>query len=273
MRYSAARRALVMLAAAAATLAGTAAVAAANDPLPDGTSLASFANASVPQWNFARTLNRDTCWPQAALTAGGGQASPAQRRSYPTAGQGGCVPAGTAFPTYTTVRQCTTSEIRVSYTLYFPKDGFAGSLLGLPLGHAHDFEQVVVVWTRSGGTWLRDRLLMSRHGEFVPAAWSQVLSWNAARTVTGVGLEHPRVFVGWAKHAMFNNAGGGSDLLSQYTDNEFRSATYTAWPGPIGSASQLEVPEGGSLSQQFDKHDWGSATSTPAVLARQLCEV
>ena len=255
-----------------ALLAALPAPASANTPVPGAATLAMLADAAAPHWNFARALDHDTCWPGAALTASGAQATPATLKGYPVTGQGGCANAGTGFPTYATAASCTGTEVRVAYTLYFPKDGFAGNVLGIAdLGHQHDFEQVVVVWTQSGGTWTRDRLLMSRHGNFISAAWASVRGWDAARTATGLGLDHPDVFVGWAKHAMFNSAGGLVDLVSQYTDEEFRSSAYSAWPGAFGSSTLLDVEPGGALAAQFDAADWGSATSTPSVIATTLC--
>jgi hypothetical protein len=260
--------------AALVLLTAFAAPANANTPSPSDATLAELADAGAPHWNFARALNHDTCWPGAALSGTGTQATPAVLQQYPVTGQGGCASAGTSFPTYATVKSCTSTEVRVSYTLYFPKDGFAGNVLGIAdLGHQHDFEQVVVVWTLSGGTWVRDRLLMSRHGNFIPSSWAAVHSWDAAHTATGLGLDHPDVFVGWAKHAMFNTAGGLVDLASQYTNNEYRSSTYGAWPGALGSSTLVDVEPGGALAAQFDADDWGSASSTPSVVATELCSL
>jgi hypothetical protein len=33
------------------------------------------------------------------------------------------------------------------------------------------------------------------------------------------------------------------------------------------------VSDGGALAQRFDQYDWGSATTTPAVIARRLCSL
>lgn len=241
--------------------AAVAPAASANTPVPDGSSLASFARASSPQWNFARANSHDACWPGAALDGTGAQARSAALKNWPVAGQGGCAARGSAFPQYRSVRQCSDDEIRVAFTLYFPKDGFTPSGV---FGHAHDFEHVVVVWRRDGGSWLRDRLLLSRHGDHAVQPWSGAESWDAGRTSAGLGRELPRIFVGWGKHAMFNHQGGLKDVVSQLTDNEYRHADYPA------TGTDVEVTA--DVAAAFDRFDWGAASSTPAVVARQLCD-
>lgn len=234
--------------------------AAANTPVPDGSALASFVAPSSPQWNFARANSHDACWPTAALDAAGGQTRSAGLKNWPVAGQGGCSPRGSAFPQYWSVRQCSVDEIRVAFTLYFPKDGFSPSGV---FGHGHDFENIIVVWRRGGDGWTRDRLLLSRHGKHVVQPWSTAESWDAGLTSAGLGRELPRIFVGWGKHAMFNHQGGLKDVASQLTDNEYRHADYPA------RGASVEVTD--ALAAAFDRHHWGSASSTPAVVARQLC--
>jgi hypothetical protein len=250
------------------TLAAGTAVALANTSVasPD---LAAIVDASVPQWNFARAVSHDACWPAAAVDSAGAQNPGATRKDWPVTGQGGCPSRYSAFPTYYSVKQCSSTEIRVVFNLYMPKDGFAGGLFSLEFGHTHDFEHVILVWTKdSSGTWLRDHLLLGRHGKHVYQAWDTAESWSADKQTAGLGLDHPRIFVGWAKHAMFNHQGGLTDLLSQFTDNEYRHADFPVWPTDL-----RQVTDDNAAAAQFDKYDWGSATSTPAVMSRQLCSV
>lgn len=246
---------------------GTAALA--NAGLPGTSSLASFVTASRPQWNFARANSHDSCWPEPAIDASGAQNAGATLTAYPVPGQGGCPSANSAFPTYYSVKQCTSAEVRVVYNVYLPKDGFSGSIVGEDLGHVHDWEHIIVVWTKgSDGAWYRDYLLLGRHGEHVYQDWDTAESWNAAQTSAGEGLEYPRIFVGWAKHAMFNHQGGLKDLISQYTDNEYRHADYPYWADTL-----VEVTDSNALAAVLDSFDWGSATSTPAVMSRALCAI
>jgi hypothetical protein len=149
----------------------------------------------------------------------------------------------------------------VSFTLYFPKDGFAPG----DLGHDHDFEYIALVWHKNGSDWYRDRLLMSRHGKNIPQTWDKAESWNAGLSSAGLGREHPRIFVGWAKHAMFNNQGGLKDVLSQFTDNEYRHADYRVYAEP----TLQRVSDADELG--FEHFDWGHASSNPTAVSRNLC--
>jgi hypothetical protein len=127
----------------------------------------------------------------------------------------------------------------------------------------------VVFWTRAAdGNWYRDHLLLGRHGKEIFQDWATAESWNAARTSAGLGLDDPRIFVGWAKHAMFNHQGGLSNLASHYTTNEFRNAAYPAWADWL-----VPVDDAGPLAQRFDAFTWGSASSTPPVMSRSLCSL
>ncbi len=235
--------------------------AQANNSLPQGTNLQTFVTASRPQWNFARTNNHDACWAADPL-ANGRQHAAGSVKAWPVAGQGGCPAKGSNFPTFYSVKRCTDTEVRVIFNIYFPKDGF------VPGGHPHDFEHVIMVWNKSNGNWSRSRLVLGRHGKHVNQAWSSAESWNSARNSAGVGREHPRIFVGWGKHAMFNHQGGLTDILSQSTNNEFRSAKYPFWANWL-----VETTDNNATAKLFDKYNWGSATSNPARMSRELCRI
>jgi len=254
------RRALFATALALAGVFAATPSASANEPVGDGSPLSTFIALSTPEWNFARANSNDPCWPATAIGADGSQHAPAGRNPWPDT-DSGCAPVRSPFTTYVSAKQCNADEIRVSFTLYFPKDGFSPGALG----HEHDFEYVALVWHRSDGTWTRDRLLMSRHGKNIPQTWAKAESWNADLSSAGLGREHPRIFIGWAKHAMFNNQAGLKDVLSQFTDNEYRHADYRVYAAPT-----LRVVDD-SLAQAFDRFDWGSASSDPATVSRSLC--
>ena len=258
------KRTWVVVAWIATVVAGAVAVAPAafaNSPVTDGQPLSEFIANSVPEWNFARANNNDTCWPATAIDGNGTQHEPLSRSPWPDT-DSGCAPANSPFTTYVSAKNCNDSEIRTSFTLYFPKDGFSPG----KLGHDHDFEYIVVVWRKNGGDWSRDRLLMSRHGKNIPLAWSDVESWNADLSNAGLGQEHPRIFVGWGKHAMFNNQAGLKDVVSQFTDNEYRHADYRVFP-----ADQVEVTDDNDVAKAFDGFSWGEASSNPAVVSRNMC--
>lgn len=251
------------------TLVAAAPAALAQTNLPAGSPLPSFVSASLPQWNFARANSRDTCWPSAAIDASGAQSPSASRKAWPTAGQGGCPDRWSPFPTYYTVKQCGADQVRVIFNIYFKKDGFSGNLAGNALGHGHDFEHIVLVWNRiADGSWARDHLLLGRHGDHVYQGWATAESWLPDFSSAGLGYDHPRIFVGWGKHAMFNHQGGLKDVASQFTDNEYRHADF-----PYLADNLQEVTDDNAPARQFDSFNWGSASSTPAVMSRSLCSI
>ncbi|MEV7422366.1 MULTISPECIES: NPP1 family protein [unclassified Streptomyces] len=238
--------------------------AAANEPLPEGpATLQDFAAASVPQWNFARANNNDPCWPESAFGADGAPAAGGSVQNWPNS-DGGCAPHGAPFPTYYTVQKCSADEIRVVFTIYQATSGFQ------PSGHRHDFEHVEVVWRKNGTDWTRDRLLLSAHGGHRVVSWADAESWNRDRGHAAKGLEHPRIFVGFGSHSMYNNQGGRKDVISAYTD-EYRHADYPSWADQGGGL--VEVAKDSALQQKFDANAaaWGSADSNPGKMARDSC--
>jgi len=238
--------------------------ASANEPLPDSATLRDIALKSVPQWNFPRANNNDPCWPESPFEPNGNPTDGADVQNWPNS-DGGCYPVNTPFPTYYTVQNCNADEIRVVFTIYQPTSGFK------PSGHRHDFEHVVVTWKKNGGTWLRDQLLLSAHGTHRRKAWSEAESWNANRDSAGLGREYPRVFVGFGSHSMFNNQGGLKDVISAYTNSEYRQADYPAWADQGGGL--VEVTKGGDLYKKFEASasHFGSADSNPARVANDVC--
>ncbi|MET7621542.1 NPP1 family protein [Streptomyces sp. NPDC005408] len=174
----------------------------------------------------------------------------------------GCAATGSYFPTYASVKTCFGTEVRVSYTLFFPKDGFTGGI-----GHAYDFEHVVTGWKYAGDNkWTRYQIMLSAHGKHrVERDWTQVESVNFNGD-WGYGRERPSAYVGWGKHAMFNNQGGLKDYLSQTTDNEYRHADHAG-----DNTSYVIVTDDSPMAAKFNEYNWGSATDNPARVSRDLC--
>ncbi|WP_187415078.1 NPP1 family protein [Nonomuraea sp. PA05] len=238
----------------------------ASDTASGGWSMRDFANWSAPLWLFARAHNNDPCWPQPAFGSDGAPAAGAKVTAWPDS-DSGCPRVGTPFPTYYTAKHCNPNEIRVVYSLYLARSYFAGG------GHPHDFEYVEVVWNKdANGTWDRSWFLMSTHGKHRGLSWDRAESISGDdRTTVGRGLAHPRAYVGWGSHAMFNGKGGLRDIVSQLYGQEYRSDTYSSWATESGGL--VEVADGSALAARFDAAaaHFGKADSNPARLGRELC--
>lgn len=252
---------IATLAVCFALVAATAPLALANEPIAEGAPLIDFVERSKPEWNFARANDHDSCWPTEAIYADGGLNPGAEPKIWPNSNSD-CPTPGNMYPTYYSVKECNDSEIRVAYTIYIPNSYFVGG------GHKHDFEGIVVVWKRDGDKWTRDRLLMSRHGDYYLRPWAEVESWNADFSSAGLGRERPRIFVGWGSHAIFNNQDTSFvDIASQSTDSEYRSDKY-----PSSNSDLVEVTEDNELGKKFwDAKDF-EKFSHPAWVAQELCK-
>ena len=85
----------------------------------------------------------------------------------------------------------------------------------------------------------------------------------------GRDKDHPKIYVGWAKHAMFSQRNTGwNDKISQGCGREFRSGDWfympqkeTLIPGGNGT------PEG----EKMKLADWGSAASGPWAVEGGIC--
>ncbi|CAG8797219.1 7672_t:CDS:1, partial [Racocetra fulgida] len=171
--------------------------ASANQGVPYTPDMENLVLAGAPQWNMARAKDHDSCAPDHAIINNGEQHPPATRYTWPTTDEGGCGDITyDNLATYYSKKWCDDDHFRVIYTLYIPKDGFSGSILGEEFGHDHDFESIVVSWKRITGTWYRDELIMSRHKGWDHKPWDEVLSFNSDGTEEGEGLEFPKIFVG-----------------------------------------------------------------------------
>ena len=230
-------------------------------------SLDEMVRSSVPQWNFPRANNNDPCWPQPAFDSTGAPAAGVEPHNWPDS-DSGCAPHGAPFPTYYTAKMCDTAgndDVRVAFSIYQALDAFQ------PSGHRHDFERVIVQWRRDGNTWHRATLYLSSHKTMHVRAWDKVQSLEADRVTTSNGADFPRVFVGFASHAMFNDEGGLKDVLSSYTDLEYRHGDYPAWADRSGGLVEV-APDSGLYNKFKDNAAaWGSATSNPANVADNLC--
>ncbi|CAG8731041.1 17786_t:CDS:2, partial [Gigaspora rosea] len=170
------------------------------------------------------------------------------RKIYPIPGQGGCA-------------DMKSNNINTYYIKKWCDDRPR-------LGHDHDFEGIIVTWKNISGYWYRDELIMSRHHDWRHAPWNSVASFSYNGTQEGVGLEFPKIYVGWAKHAMFNDKNTDhSDIASQYTDDEYRSDNYQFW----ANNSLKEVTDDNFYGQNFKKYNWGEATP-PTDTAQDLCD-
>jgi hypothetical protein len=272
------RRALSLCALVSLALAVGAPTTHANEPLTSF-DFNDFIDAAAPVFFFAKGVNNVSCFPEDALPNGSPHAA-ADREAWPHTSKG-CAGPGSNFLVYVSVRACSDDDILTSYTLYYPKDGFAGSS-----GHAHDFEYVAVGWKRiDNNFWRRDRLMMSVHGEI-----HGVTDWNKVNTIGFVnaqGQEMPRIYAAWAKHAMFNDEGGLTDILSQlggpFWGNNYRHGDFAAWPGKRinvgethpGNYEMRLVEPNNSLYNAFKANAaaFGAANSNPAVNYDRLCDI
>ena len=149
-----------------------------------------LALAYAPVWFFGQAVDEVPCIPDWAF---GG--SPTQNDTYETANQTpsapqceypdvGCscrnpgVATGNptpSFPTYYSVLQCNSSEIRVVYNLFYQKDG-AEVLDIVDTGHAFDWERVVIIHTldSTSDTWSPTEALYSYHSSYNRYAWGSI---------------------------------------------------------------------------------------------------
>ncbi|KAH8649251.1 hypothetical protein BX600DRAFT_442513 [Xylariales sp. PMI_506] len=215
---------------------------AMNEYINEGGS--SLAYLFAPVWGFTVNIGKPMCYPTWAF---GDQASqhnpdtyepkrrtktPGQPRcSYPDAGchcrnsyrfEG----KGPQFPIYYTLATCSAKEVRVSYFLFYEKDGF---IYG---GHDYDWENVVASITRNeSGIWTATTLWFGGHGEWYSRPWDTIYTISEEDIVKAdvnislplkiANQQHPFVFPGWAKHANFDLPVDRSE--SQFWDDIFRT--------------------------------------------------
>lgn len=245
--------------------------ASANDRIPtewfnDWTKHEEIAKAAAPIWHFGRPTGRSPCYPEDAIQPDGSQThgSPMQ----PVQIWKGCAwpgewkqpySPGNPFTTYWTIRHCShDNTYRVTYSIYFKQDA----------GHMSDWEWVSVVWAKDAGseTWFRWTLLQSYHKGEKAESWNDIESTihdeSDIYTFGEKGRNHPKVYVGAFKHAMFTTKKTTIDTAATTPGDEFRSDDWYWY-----AASKLD--KGEHIPREWN---WGAARSAPLIMFDEICE-
>jgi hypothetical protein len=83
------------------------------------------------------------------------------------------------------------------------------------------------------------------------------------------GLDHPKAYVAWSKHAHFDDRNTGwNDAISQSTDNAFRGQD---WWKFVERQDYIQSDDSTAAGQALVAADWGSATSEPVLVEEQIC--
>lgn len=83
------------------------------------------------------------------------------------------------------------------------------------------------------------------------------------------GLDHPKAYVSWSKHAHFHDRNTGwNDAISQSTDNAFRGQD---WWKFVEKRDFIQSDLGTAAGKALDAANWGSATSDPVIVEDQIC--
>ncbi|KAM0244030.1 hypothetical protein ACHAP5_006694 [Fusarium lateritium] len=192
-----------------------------------------IAMAAQPMWFFGQSLNHPPCYPTRAIQKNNKQTPSGGLCPWPNAGCNcrnpgvGIGNRGPKFPIYYTYNKCKENEIRVAYNIFFEKDGFWIS------GHPYDWERVIVVWAKGKDNhWRQSQLFMSYHSGYTKKNWGDIqntFSTKDAKHPRGgengrKNLAHPKVYVGYSKHAIFHDRNTGwNDIISESTNRAFRS--------------------------------------------------
>ncbi|KAK3693457.1 hypothetical protein B0T22DRAFT_401422 [Podospora appendiculata] len=240
-----------------------------------------LAVATAPMWFFGQSQNQPPCYPTNATNAQGQQTPSAALCDHPNVGchcRNPGVPitnVGPPFPVYYTYQQCTATEIRVAYNLFYEKDGVnpAGTF-----GHAYDWERVIVIWAQQGdSTWVPSKLMLSQHSGYQTLSWGDIQNtFNTADAGLPRGgdnglqnRDHAKVYVAWSKHANYNTRNTGwNDVLSQQLGNAFRSQDWWYFPT---RGDYLRADRSTTLGSTIAGYSWGDATSYPALVHDTLC--
>ncbi|OBT60811.1 hypothetical protein VE03_09809 [Pseudogymnoascus sp. 23342-1-I1] len=232
---------------------------------------------TYPTWAFRGSPDTPDIYDLAHQTV------PAPQCQYPNVGCNSRNPGvpinnqGPRFPIYFTTKKCSDTEVRVVYNLYYQKDG--AKVLFVDTGHEHDWERVIVIHTRdASATWKPTRALYSAHSGYNSYAWNDIQnSLTTADAEAGKGpdpnglkgLDHPKAYVSWSKHAHFDTRNTGwNDAISQSTDNAFRGQDWWKFVEKRDFIqSDMETVAGKAL----DAANWGSATSDPVIVEEQVC--
>ncbi|CAF1428881.1 unnamed protein product [Didymodactylos carnosus] len=238
-------------------------------------------------WHFGRSLSRTPCYPDSATQDGKGghiqmNGSPAALTGAGTCNNPGewkgSRTRGNPFPTYYTVKYCPgDNSWRITYSLYFKHDAT----------HMSDWEWVSVVWWQDSGTdnWYRGYLLQSYHKGQKAERWGDIQNTFAGRNNlddNNKNEDHPKVFVGAFKHAMFTTKKTSVNVLGAPAD-EFRSDDWRLFPWDDVMQDGLDIP-GKYLDKHIRSHldtvtlifiaahwNWGVAWSSPANIYGDIC--
>ncbi|KFY40815.1 hypothetical protein V494_03313 [Pseudogymnoascus sp. VKM F-4513 (FW-928)] len=221
---------------------------------------------TYPTWAFSGSPDTADVYDSAHQTV------PAPQCDYPDVGCNSRNPGvatgnqGPRFPLYFTTKKCSDTEVRVAYNLYYQKDG--AKVLFVETGHEHDWERVIVIHTRdASSTWMPTRALYSAHSGYHSYDWNDIqntLTTEDAEAGKGPepnglqGLDHPKAYVSWSKHAHFHDRNTGwNDAISQSTDNAFRGQD---WWKFVEKRDLIQSDIETAAGKALDAADWGSAT-------------
>ncbi|QUC17383.1 uncharacterized protein UV8b_01624 [Ustilaginoidea virens] len=244
------------------------------------TDAVSLAMKAQPMFLMGQMLRRQPCIPTFA-TNGSAQARPSKLCDWPDAAcdcRAPNVPVGTplpSFPVYFVYSQCSNSSVRVAYNLFYTKDGYTPENL---FGHPLDWERVVVVWNRTRpDEWSPSRLFLSQHTGYQRIDWGRIkntfATGDSARPRGGCdgvkNLDHPKVYIANAKHDMHQEKKTAFvDVLSQLTDNAFRSDDWWYFPQ---RGDYILADLSTSIGRLIASFDWHEADASPNKVAAKLC--
>ncbi|OQE35404.1 hypothetical protein PENCOP_c013G07540 [Penicillium coprophilum] len=253
-----------------------------------------LADRYAPMWFFGQAQNQPPCYPTWAY-GGSPDTGDIYDDAHKTPGVGPCEypdvgcncrqpgvdigNPGPQFPVYYTYQQCSDTEVRVAYNLFYEKDGANFGVI--KTGHEYDWERVIIIHARDGSEmWAPSRALLSAHSGYHNLAWGDIqntlttdeVSAGNAKEPNGVrNNDHPKVYVSWSKHANFDTRNTGwNDPASQSLENAFRSNDWWYFVEPQYYIRADGDTEAGKI---IGAADWGSASSDPVSVHAGLCQV
>ncbi|KAM0229586.1 hypothetical protein ACHAPO_009850 [Fusarium lateritium] len=141
-------------------------------------------------------------------------------------------------------------------------------------------EHVIVVWARgSDSKWHQSRLFLSQHKTHDKKNWNDIQNTfkvDEANKPRGgdngkKGFAHPKVYVAWAKHAIYHDRNTGwNDPLSQQLGHAFRSQD---WWYYHSKGDYIRADRSTEVGRQIAGLNWGDATSTPPNVHDGLCSI
>ncbi|KAF2835784.1 hypothetical protein M501DRAFT_997443 [Patellaria atrata CBS 101060] len=231
------------------------------------------ARAGAPMWHFARPHGYVSCYPTKATNAKGDGPNPGTSqdngiwwnlsKGCPDPGTwNGVNTPGKFMPTYWTATWCGDSSTwRYTYFLYFSHDS----------GHTHDWEYVSTVWAKTDAArdlWTRRALIRSFHKGSRHENWGDIQNtvdnWEDHLTQGKRNADHPKVYVGAFRHAMFTTRRTVIDTLASSEDDEFRSNDWVYLPGPSS-----DFIWGGNIKKEWN---YGTTAARPTTVHDWICK-